>query len=298
MAFKDNIEAQQPLPGFNIRHGSTSTTFRHNEKPLRDRKERLRRFLSFCLAIDYDLVEETPDQLSKADRCHFVDLGQRCFLCRGHDRPLLKADRLGYLYTAPADITVDDPVVQSDLMQPAMELGIPCTAAVTMLRLFIHSFSFRLAGYNSQIEWLVRKTSVDNLAARFWMERRVIIKAVEVPGEKAFFDRIVEGMQKALGSYFQGVRGPEEYKAYRRGRKLKSKECSSSEDRLSGQKLVDEEGEFGIRKDCKRAALMAECVWSATKDDPLAIRLVRFWITRGHRRPHITPEGCTTRRRP
>ncbi|SMQ52722.1 unnamed protein product [Zymoseptoria tritici ST99CH_3D7] len=281
----DDGDTRQPLLAETETGPRTSS---HLEKSACDRKERLRRFLSFCMAIDYGITSETPDQLTNEDFCFFVDLGRRCFLRRGQDRPLLKADGLGYLYLTPVDITVDDPVVQNGLMQPSMELGVPCSAVVVTLRLFLRSINFWRTGYTSQIEWVACKTGMDNLAARFWMERWVVLSALykQAHTTQTFCDFLCDRILKVQRLYFSQIRSPQEYYFTPRGSRLRMNEVFCLDDeRMAGQKLLDEEGGPGTVKDLRRASLMADRFSPAMESDPLSLKLVRFWTkTRDGRR--------------
>lgn len=125
------------------------------------RVERVRRFLSFCLAIDYLVSTDTPDKLSEEDLHHFTDLGLYCFRSASDGTPpLVRGSCIGYLQ--PRELPIRDTRLKIELFRPCVALGVPCTAAISMLRTFIASLRLWQAGYESQIDSLVRETSLDN----------------------------------------------------------------------------------------------------------------------------------------
>ncbi|SMY25690.1 unnamed protein product [Zymoseptoria tritici ST99CH_1A5] len=248
-----------------------------------DRTERLRRFLSFCLAIDYELAAQSPDKLTKEDLCIFVHLARRCFLRREpHRRPLIKEDALGYLYLRSTDLTVEDTFVQFELMEPAKALRIPCSVVVVMLRFFISSIRLCGARYQSQTSRLVVHTSLDNLAARFFMEKKMFLDVLLPPSSSAhaasFREILKFRMNRRHGVYFKALRSPIDYEAAPLGRKTLEEEARRSEFTQSAQYRMFEEGGWGTRFDCRRASLMAKCISPPSKDESWAVKAVRNWI--------------------
>jgi hypothetical protein len=247
-----------------------------------DRTERLRRFLLFCLAIDYNWASEAPDQLTKDDLHYYVDLGKRCFLPQGGGRPLLKANGIGYLYKKPCDITVTDAVVQTNLMDPAMAIGIPCSAVVVMLRLFIRSMHFSLRRgvvFNSQLYWLACNTGLVNLAARFYMDRHLIPQVLIPVGTKTkHFNALLARIREAQAHFMSNHVGPTTCELKSAALDLGYRQSLFwTEYKWSGQKLLDDELGPGVRNDCKRVSLILECMEPRKEDDSIRIRMLKWW---------------------
>lgn len=89
--------------------------YHNDDKHLAEnRVERLRRFLSFRLAIDYRLLFETPDKITREDFCHFANLARECFLpTLTQERQPIKWSHLSYL--EPRDIVIDDILIQEHM---------------------------------------------------------------------------------------------------------------------------------------------------------------------------------------
>ncbi|SMY25541.1 unnamed protein product [Zymoseptoria tritici ST99CH_1A5] len=270
--YYDECEPRNPL-----------LSVRQFDKPS-DRKERLRRFLSFCLAIDYNLTEETPDKLSKEDLFIFVDLARRCFLfgltpgtpARG---PQITGNAFAYPYLKPRDFNVADTVVQQELLDPAVALGIPCSVVVVMLRSFVGSFSLLQPGYRAQISWLSVTTGTDNLAARFFMERNVLFDALLPPSPHlSGFRGLLEcRMNGVHGDFFEAIRGPNDYDTTALEDNKLANEARSPKPSTAPENDRQEEGCLEVCWVCKRALLMVKCI-SPSEDDSWVVRLLRYWV--------------------
>jgi hypothetical protein len=264
--FYDEAESHQPfLEALLEAH--------HSEKP-NDRTERLRRFLSFCLAIDYELTAETPDKLTKEDLCIFVHLARRCFLERRRptEGDMIRGNPYRYSYLKPRDVVAKDPVVQAELMEPAMALGIPCSVVIVMLRCFISSMRLRRMEYKSQIVWLRVQTSLDNIAARSFMDRHILLDALlPLSSDATAFRQVMAlRMDQSHGARFKALRSPTDYTTTAYGdwilRTEKARQRASRPPPYSG-----------ARFDCKRAATMVKCV-VPSKDDSWRVKLLRMWV--------------------
>lgn len=112
---------------------------------------RLRRFLSFCLAIDYGLDQESPDMLTKSEWHHIVRLSQLCFDDFCQNQP--PTSQLLYLWpTLPTNKTIVE-----EILEPAEVLGICPRRALHMTRVFISSMNWA-TGYDSDPQFCFHVT--------------------------------------------------------------------------------------------------------------------------------------------
>lgn len=106
----------------------------------------LRRFLSFCLAVDYDLVQESPDMLTESEWHHMVRLSRLCFEDFCQNQP--QTSELLYLWqTLPTN-----KIIVEELIIPSEALGICPRRVLYMTRVFISSMNYA-AGYHSEPEF-------------------------------------------------------------------------------------------------------------------------------------------------
>lgn len=142
------------------------------------RVERLRRFLSFTLAIDYDLQDSTPDKLSAFDWSHFVLLAQTVARsCPTASRRC--SSNLCYLNhclrsTASAEL-------RSQIVEPAAILGISSRMVILQLRLFVGSIrrgGKYGRGYASQLQQIAIDHGVKVLGNKLLSDRARLIEAV------------------------------------------------------------------------------------------------------------------------
>lgn len=139
--------------------------------PLLDAKiERVKRFLTFCLSVDYKEESQNPDTFRKQDFFLFVDLARRCFLGRKCEKfdtetaaspPVFsKSNPFDPAFGADAEMSVEvrDAEIQRELLAPARALGVPEMVVLSMLRMFVGSMR-RTGGrhgvfWRSRMEWL------------------------------------------------------------------------------------------------------------------------------------------------
>lgn len=246
----------------------------HNASSAVDGKvERVRHSLSFCLAIDYNLASETPDRLSVEDFCHFNNLARRCFQSEGGNPPLIRACT-GYMnYLRPNDISLSDPVIEMEFLQPVRALGIPCSVSIAMLRMLISAITFWGVAYNSQMSPLAGETSLDNLSAKIFMERQMLFDILLPPSDTAFRDIFEVRATQELRGWFKALRGPADYDENVRGRLA----------REFGERHVEYLSAlpWGARwreYDCARSKRMVRSIGAPAAGDSLLIKFMRRWI--------------------
>ncbi|GIZ41124.1 hypothetical protein CKM354_000444000 [Cercospora kikuchii] len=136
--------------------------------------ERLRRFLSFCLAVDYGLRTRTPDQITSDDFCHFARLAKRCYKAFPSSR--------GHIMSYVGNVVSDDPFITEHLLTPAQALGIPSQAVLSMLRIFVSSTGPLIlifcGGYHSYVNHLRRMFGLKTLAHKLVFDRKEMFKTV------------------------------------------------------------------------------------------------------------------------
>lgn len=136
--------------------------------------ERLRKFLSFCLAVDYGLRTRTPDQITLDDFRHFAGLARRCYKVFPSSR--------GPVMSYVGNVVSDDPIITEHLLTPAQALGIPSQAVLSMLRIFVGSLgpvtSIIFGGYHSYVRLLRQMFGLRTLARKLVFDRKQLFKAV------------------------------------------------------------------------------------------------------------------------
>ena len=133
--------------------------------------ERLRRFLSFCLAVDYDRVAASPDQLTRNDWCHFVQLGRRC-LAAWQRKHVFSSSPPHHLEDA-----LGDPRIECSVIQPAKALGVPIHAAVAMSHMFVQSIS-RMRPNNDSAFRILPGHGTRAIAAKLLLDRDLLFDTV------------------------------------------------------------------------------------------------------------------------
>lgn len=241
--------------------------------------ERLRRFLSFCLAIDYNLTSKTPDKLTQGDFSHFVPLSHRCFLSPSEEEEEPFIRPLSMKWSEPRDITTLDTFITEQLLNPAKALGVPSSVAISMLRLFLVAIPFWSSGYSSRIPWLAKTTSLKTLAAKFVMDREVLLPALIPLFEEEFLEQMSDRMRAEHSRWFDRVSSPMDFEV---GNAIEGCVCATLERRdrevphLGRLRYRDNEG--AIRRDCEYAMLVVESFEMAGREESWKIWALRRWF--------------------
>lgn len=219
----------QPEDTQDIGHRDSTSCREASVELLHHRSTRLRRFLAFCLAIDYSIPEQDPEKLTKAELRYFVLLARHCFDGNDESPPLVDARRaLNYLDPEYKEIAwcahmmcwMKRPTIISEIVEPAEALGVPASVAMSMLRLFIASIAFfprcganggidkkmGSRGYRTQLFRLADGTSLRNLVAKFILDKTVLIDVVVLQPE--FREMLKARMEKVHGKWFEKMNSP------------------------------------------------------------------------------------------
>lgn len=269
--------------------GSSDTT---EVKKTQEKIERMRRFLAFRLAVDYDVPLQARDEIrfTRADLHYCLALALHCFLPKSTTPPLVDQNCLDYLAPSdtivrrlesceskgikrprPLDIEICDPIIDRNIKEPAKALGIPSSVVIMMLRLLMRSIYF--VGYRSTISALVRDTTLSNLAAKFIIDRDVLSEVVLPPTSTELRKLLATQMAQKRAYYFKILRGPLDYEA------AATYSARSQISRENWQRENGCEGSKGIRldRDRGRAIRMFKCLSPPSKEDSWWIKFHRHF---------------------
>ncbi|CAK1358693.1 uncharacterized protein RHO25_007275 [Cercospora beticola] len=164
-----------------------------------DITERLRKFLSFCLAVDYELHTRTPDQITLDDFCHFAGLARRCDKAFPSSR--------GHIMSYVGNVVSDDPIITEHLLKPAQALGIPNQAVLSMLRIFVGSIGplrvVFFGGYHSYVNHLRRVFGLRTLARKLVFDRKELFKAVLPAEDTDLLHRMIAASLRQQHRFFE-----------------------------------------------------------------------------------------------
>lgn len=134
--------------------------------------KRVRNFLAYCLAIDYNV--DIGAKLSAADRTHFLRLSTQ--MC-----DLELAQRVAP--TTAEERHILGPYFWTYIHSPAKALGLPSDLVV----LYIHSFKRFTSGsaqYKGSIRGILHDGGLGKLAFKLYVDREVVIPAVVTATEE------------------------------------------------------------------------------------------------------------------
>lgn len=163
----------------------------------------------------------------------------------------------------------------SKIQQPAKALGVPCSVVVTMLRMLIWSSCFE--GYHSTIVRLGRDTSLQNLAAKFIMDRTILLDATIIPSATNFRQIMLQQIDHTQRMYFVYLHTPLSYEA------AMSNKVESQLRWEYGGKRAESQG-FGpvlLGGHCRRAGRLMKCLAPVSLQDSWYLKLLRRLMLHG-----------------
>lgn len=162
---------------------------------------RLRRFLSFCLAIDYECLEISPDLLDKKELLHWAAISQLCFGVFTKARPRSRWPLLDWPKNA-----VHHPQIEKYILKPATALGVPAQMVFLMTRVFITALDNL---YQHTLEEIVLAYGHNVLAYRIYTDRVYLFDRV-LPPDSDYRARIEANNRKAEERWFEKL-GPRKW---------------------------------------------------------------------------------------
>lgn len=149
------------------------------------RVERLRRFLSFTLAVDYDLQDVTPDKLTDTDWSRFVRLAQQLADACSAAVENKSFDQFWKSDDHPESIMTT--ALRLQIIEPANTLGVDPQVVLVQLMLFVSSINHRGSngGYVSQLDRMPAILGVYEFALKLLCDRTRLFKAVLPKTHKA-----------------------------------------------------------------------------------------------------------------
>lgn len=176
-------EIDQDPPPYSLRHtsprqASSQPTLGCSTSSDTFTIERLRRFLSFTLSVDYDLQTHTPDHPTASDWSHFVCLARQVSDIFSAARGTFSND------LSHPDFWLEElmtPAVRKQIRDPALALGIPPIIVVQQLRLFISSIwkcKNGTGGYVSRLESVPHDQNLCEFGRKLLSDRTILVDAV------------------------------------------------------------------------------------------------------------------------
>ncbi|CAK3814261.1 Hypothetical predicted protein [Lecanosticta acicola] len=220
----------------------------------RSNVERLRRFLAFCLAVDYEVQHDSPDKLTKDDFVHFVRLASKCLANR---RPLPAFHGKGLVFDASLHVWfVGELEIECQLLDPANRLGVPHAVVFSMLRMFVGSIRCVFTGYKSRVRWMASQYGPRTLAAKLLYDRKCMINTVVRD-----MDLRVRMREKGMvfqGEWFATLESMDEYEMWAyESWELADKKRSAGPNPLKG--LLAKK--FALSTDCCHAEQLVASPW-------------------------------------
>ena len=157
-------------------------------------KERLRRFLSYCLAVDYGLEETCPDKLRKDDWYHFTRLSLLCYT-QHRSSPSAQAP---IMFDWPA--ISDSAQLDRELFAGADALKVPRCTVVAMLRMFVSCTGVCRNRNSSTIGYIGRRYGVHVLAEKLRVDRAIMFGAVLPRCDGQFSQQMLCKHQEAVAN--------------------------------------------------------------------------------------------------
>ncbi|KAF1348170.1 hypothetical protein BDV97DRAFT_371006 [Delphinella strobiligena] len=163
-------------------------------------KERLRRFLLFCLAVDYSLLksQKLSQWITREEWLMWVRLGKvlhikEVFASRTaldlhlrawEDVEAIKCRHPTVDYELSHDPSVDqlEEIVDMYIVRPAFALGLSPELAVTMVRRY--PFTLALRGGHMPVWHRHQKRCMKALASKFFLDKEFLIDALLPPGDE------------------------------------------------------------------------------------------------------------------
>lgn len=154
---------------------------------------RLRRFLVYCLCVDYR--HAVPTELSSEDTQHFVNLGNTiCYLDASHEAALKDCERTqlsAYLWRF--------------VHQPCSALQVPAECAITIVLRFI-KYQSSYAAYKGSAYGVLHTHGLERLAHKIWQDCHVLIpRLLPQEARTAMNNRV----NQLATIYFENIRGVE-----------------------------------------------------------------------------------------
>ncbi|EME39788.1 hypothetical protein DOTSEDRAFT_27747 [Dothistroma septosporum NZE10] len=179
---------------------STVRSSRRDREPSRGndndpKVERLRRFLSFCLAVDYEAHLLTPDTLDKATWCHFISLFLIAASLLYHS---VLQQRRASTYelvppTWPSNLT--HPQLEKHIFKPSRHLGINVDTSMAMLINF--ALECHVSGYRSNIDRYADLWDLKGLEKKLRRDRDILFDRL-LPSEEDFPRHAIEAKHQSL----------------------------------------------------------------------------------------------------
>lgn len=165
--------------------------------------EKLRRFLAFCLAVDYGLHLDSPDKLSQKEFLHWIQLATKCL---HNKRPLPGFHHgKGLVHDNSVHVwLVAETQIECYLLDPANAMGIPHGVALSMLRMF--AGSVRSYGYKSRVRWMAKLYGPKTVAGKLLYDRKALIdKVVQGADLKKMMKERLSTMQSSWFSRLESI---------------------------------------------------------------------------------------------
>ncbi|KAK4612128.1 hypothetical protein CLAFUW4_12970 [Fulvia fulva] len=174
--------------------------------------ERLRRFLSFCIAVDYDAHLLTPDTLDKVTWCHFMSLflmSHELLIRRSRPTHSTKASQ-----TWPSHLTHAQ--LEKHIFRPARKLGVPKDTAMAMLRNFAQQS--HVGGYRSNLDDWANMWDLAGLESKLRIDRDWIFDTVLPPTDNTALRTAIDKKYRQVAAKWFVSLYPAPAKPTRRGK--------------------------------------------------------------------------------
>ncbi|KAK5110520.1 hypothetical protein LTR62_005712 [Meristemomyces frigidus] len=175
--------------------------------------ERIRRFLLFCLVVDYNLTTSTRGYLQGEDWNYFMRLARLAtregITARKHG---IRAEDL-----APDS---ESQIVQREFHVPVLELGIPLSIARSLLVLFPRRV--RANGEHGSVLKRNNAHTLPELATRILTDREILFDALldETPQHAPLRKDLEAANKKVERQTFASLRSPDDYVLTEQGRTM------------------------------------------------------------------------------
>lgn len=166
--------------------------------------ERLRRFLAHCLAVDYGLEAEVPDQLRQDDWAHFIGISTTLYYVQKVRHPSAYPT-----FELPLDCR--STYANGELFDHCSALGIPREAALCMLRLNICGTKLFSCRTVSAIEIIAKRYGMHTLAWKLCLDRDLLIDALLPARYSTFRERMMTRNEGVSLRYFEHLSGMNDY---------------------------------------------------------------------------------------
>lgn len=193
----------------------------HRPSPSDVPTERLRRFLAFCLAIDYDLLASIGS-LPKDDWCHFVQLS-RIYAKYATSRSFHnEQSRLGQgvlereLFTPSSALGIPPGKQTLHVSEAAVLLTTPTDVAGNMLRGFVLALKWS-GGYETGI-FRFRHCGMPQLAAKLLIDKEIVVPAVTNVDNEALREALLIKIKEIKRKRFVSLKSPSTYTMTKEGK--------------------------------------------------------------------------------